>query len=76
MALAKNKMTQKIAQEFHTSLKYLDTYANFNTMNAGSIQMILQMANFILKDLSVNLSHKEIALTVAKNILESNNPGV
>jgi hypothetical protein len=45
-------------------------------MEKGSIQLILQMANFILKDPSVNLSHKEVALKVAENILESGNENV
>jgi hypothetical protein len=34
------------------------------------------MANFVLKDPSVNLSHKEVALKVADNILKSGNENV
>ena len=69
-------MSQKIAYDFHSSLNHFDIYANFNSMEKGSIQLILQMANFILKDPSVNLSHKEVALKVADNILKSGNENV
>jgi hypothetical protein len=45
-------------------------------MGEGTIQLVLLLANSVLKDQSVNLSIKEIALTVARNILESGNEGV
>jgi hypothetical protein len=45
-------------------------------MGEGNIQLCLLLSNFILKDPSVNLSIKEIALVVARNILESGNEKV
>ena len=39
----------------------------------GYIQMLMVMANFVLKDLSVHLSVKEQALAVVQSILESSN---
>jgi hypothetical protein len=41
-------------------------------MQSGHLQLILTIANFVLKDPSVNLSVKEIALMVTQDILENN----
>lgn len=41
-------------------------------MGVGSLQVCLTIANFVLKDPSVNLSVKEIGLTVAQSILMEN----
>ena len=41
-------------------------------MEGGFIQLTLTIANFILKDPSVNLSVKEIGLAVTQQILGNN----
>lgn len=41
-------------------------------MQSGHLQLTLTIANFVLKDPSVNLSVKEIALLVTQEILENN----
>lgn len=41
-------------------------------MAGGHLQLALTLANFVLKDPTVNLSVKEIALLVAQEILENN----
>ena len=41
-------------------------------MGVGSLQVCLTIANFVLKDPSVNLSVKEIGLSVAQSILMEN----
>lgn len=41
-------------------------------MQGGYLQLTLTIANFVLKDPSVNLSVKEVALKVAQDILENN----
>lgn len=41
-------------------------------MGVGSLKICLTISNFVLKDPSVNLSTKEIALTVAQAILMDN----
>jgi hypothetical protein len=45
-------------------------------MGEGNLQLVLLLSNFILKDPSVNLSIKEIALIVARSVLESGNEKV
>lgn len=42
-------------------------------MEGGYLQLTLTIANYVLKDPSVNLSVKEIGLMVTQSILESNN---
>ncbi len=42
-------------------------------MGVGSLKICLTIANFVLKDPSVNLSIKEIGLIVAQAILLDNN---
>jgi len=51
----------------------LNKNANFNEMGVGSLKICLTIANFVLKDPSVNLSIKEIGLIVAQAILLDNN---
>ena len=41
-------------------------------MDKGYIKLILMLANFVLKDIEVNSSIKELALAVTQDILESN----
>jgi hypothetical protein len=41
-------------------------------MGVGSLQVCLTVANFVLKDPSVNLSVKEVGLSVAQSILMEN----
>jgi hypothetical protein len=41
-------------------------------MDAGYLQLILMLANFVLQSLEVNLSVKESALSVAQEILDTN----
>ena len=51
---------------------YLEEYADFSEMEGGFIQLSLTIANYILRDPSVNLSVKEMGLAVAQSILETN----
>ena len=53
-------------------MHYLTENADFSEMQGGYLQLTLTIANFVLKDPSVNLSVKEVALKVAQDILENN----
>lgn len=53
-------------------MHYLKENADFREMQGGYLQLILTIANFVLKDPTVNLSVKEIGLQVAQDILENN----
>jgi len=72
-AMANQALSYKTTQAFHDVLKHLDQNAYFYDMGEGNLQLCLLLSNFILKDPSVNLSIKEIALIVARSILESGN---
>lgn len=72
LAISHNRLSQRIVQEFQYCLTYLTENADFREMQNGHIQLTLTLANFVLKDPTVNLSVKEIALTVAQDILENN----
>lgn len=72
LAISQNKLSQRITQEFQYSLHYLKNNADFREMQGGYLQLTLTIANFVLKDMSVNLSVKEIGLQVAQDILENN----
>lgn len=41
-------------------------------MEGGYIQLSLTIANFVLRDMSVNLSVKEVGLAVTQSIMASN----
>ncbi len=72
LAIADNKLSSKAISEITSSLHKLDQGANFTEMGVGSLQVCLTIANFVLKDPSVNLSVKEIGLSVAQSILMEN----
>ena len=55
------------------TLSFLDEQGGFSEMNGGYLQVILTVANYVLRDPSVNLSIKEKALIVAQDILDMNN---
>lgn len=50
----------------------MDETANFSDMEGGFLKLTLTIANYVLKDPSVNLSVKEIGLQVTQAILDSN----
>ena len=64
MAIAQNRMTLSTTQEFQNCLIYLDNNANFSEMEGGYLKLTLTIANYVLKDPSVNLSVKEVGLQV------------
>jgi len=49
-SISQNKLTQERTKDFHSSLTYLDKNANFKEMGEGTIQMILFLADAVLKD--------------------------
>lgn len=51
----------------------MEESTEFGDMEGGYLQLTLTIANYVLKDPSVNLSVKEIGLMVTQSILESNN---
>ena len=62
MAIAQDKLTNKTTQEFQNCLVFLDDTANFSDMDGGYLKLTLTIANYVLKDPSVNLSVKEVGL--------------
>ena len=72
LAIADNKLSSKAITEITSCLHKLDQGANFTEMGVGSLQVCLTIANFVLKDPSVNLSVKEVGLSVAQSILMEN----
>lgn len=64
MAIAQNRLTLSTTQEFQNCLVFLDETANFSDMEGGYLKLTLTIANYVLKDPSVNLSVKEIGLQV------------
>jgi len=54
----------KVTGDFHFIFNHLDLEADFANMEGGYLQLILTLANVILKDQTVNLSVKEAALNV------------
>jgi hypothetical protein len=73
IAVADNKLSNKATEQISKCLHNLNKNANFNEMGVGSLKICLTIANFVLKDPSVNLSIKEIGLIVAQAILLDNN---
>jgi len=71
-AIASNKLTQNKTTDFSTVLSFLEENANYAEMQGGYLQVTLTIANYVLKDPSVNLSVKEIGLTVTQSILDGN----
>ena len=72
MAIAQNRLTSRATQEFQNCLVFLDETAQFSDMEGGYLKMTLTIANYVLKDPSVNLSVKEIGLQVTQAILDTN----
>ena len=72
MAIAENKLTMSTTQKFQNCLVFLDETANFSEMEGGYLKLTLTIANYVLKDPSVNLSVKEIGLQVTQAILDTN----
>lgn len=62
LAIAQNRLTPRTTQEFQNCLVFLDETANFGDMEGGFLKLTLTIANYVLKDPSVNLSVKEIGL--------------
>jgi len=62
MAIAQDKLSFRSTQEFQNCLVFLDETANFSEMEGGYLKLTLTIANYVLKDPSVNLSVKEIGL--------------
>ena len=62
MAIAQNRLTHSTTQEFQNCLVFLDNTANFSEMEGGYLKLTLTIANYVLKDPSVNLSVKEVGL--------------
>ena len=57
-------------REFQAIFQHIEGNTQVGLFDKGYIQMIMMMANFVLKDLSVHLSVKEQALAVVQSILE------
>jgi hypothetical protein len=72
IAVADNKLSFKSIEQISACLNNLNKNANFAEMGVGSLKICLTIANFVLKDPSVNLSVKEIGLVVAQAILLDN----
>lgn len=72
LAISDNKLSSKAISEITSCLHKLDQGANFTEMGVGSLQVCLTISNFVLKDPSVNLSVKEVGLSVAQSILMEN----
>jgi hypothetical protein len=51
-------------KEFILIFKHLESSGEFSDFDKGYLKLILLLANYVLKDLSVNLSVKEQALQV------------
>jgi hypothetical protein len=66
-------VNQRVTGDISQCLHSLNQNADFADMGVGSLKICLTISNFVLKDPSVNLSVKEIALTVAQSILMDNN---
>lgn len=64
-AVADQKVNQRVTGDISQCLHSLNRNADFADMGVGSLKICLTISNFVLKDPSVNLSIKEIALTVA-----------
>ena len=65
MAISKTKLKNRSIQEIQTCLVVLEESADFTIMGPGNLAVCLTIANFVLKDASVNLSVKEKGLSVA-----------
>jgi hypothetical protein len=65
IAVADNKLSSRAINEISSCLKNLEKSADFAEMGVGSLKICLTIANFVLKDPSVNLSVKEIGLVLA-----------
>jgi hypothetical protein len=72
-ALSHQRILIKNMREFQTIFQHIELNTQVAMFDKGYIQMIMVMANFVLKDLSVHLSVKEQALAVVQSILESSN---
>jgi hypothetical protein len=60
-----NRIYQKTVYDFQKFFEHVRQAADFSDMDVGYLQMILLLANFILRNPDVNLSVKESALNVA-----------
>lgn len=72
ISVADNKLTNRSINDISACLNKLNKNADFAEMGVGSLKICLTIANFVLKDPSVNLSVKEIGLVVAQSILTDN----
>lgn len=72
-AISHQRIYIKHMREFQTIFQHIENNTQVALFDKGYIQMIMVMANYVLKDLSVHLSVKEQALAVVQNILESTN---
>jgi hypothetical protein len=64
MVVGQNRIYQKNMKEFILIFKHLESSGEFSDFDKGYLKLILLLANYVLKDLSVNLSVKEQALQV------------
>lgn len=62
--LSNQRIFIKHMREFQTIFQHVELHTQVSLFDKGYIQMIMVMANFVLKDLSVHLSVKEQALAV------------
>lgn len=72
-AISHQRIYIKHMRDFQTIFQHIENNTQVSLFDKGYIQMIMVMANCVLKDLSVHLSVKEQALAVVQTILESTN---
>ena len=70
-AISANRILQKHQREFFLIFSRINNEINIDYLEKGYVQLIITMGNFVLKDLSVNLSVKEVALQVIEGLLKS-----
>jgi hypothetical protein len=72
-AMSANRIYIKHMREFQVIFQHVQNRTQVSLFDKGYIQLVMMMANYVLKDLSVHLSVKEQALAVVQDILEDSN---
>jgi len=72
-AISQQRIYIKHMREFQQIFLHIENNTQVALFDKGYVQLIMMMANYVLKDLSVHLSVKEQALAVVQSILESSN---
>ena len=63
-AISAGRIFLKHQREFQQIFQHIESNANLDSFDKGYTQLVMTMGNYVLKDLSVNLSVKEQALSV------------